>query len=305
MRQAIPKTAFALLSGSAQWGLVFPDDLKEPGITVLERGLRFETPWGATENWQVLGVSGRYTPDRQDRTILNVFSHGWPTDSIDHSMHRKVAWVLREAGVRKILADSTVGSLNKFLQPRDFIIPRDVLDLSQTQYSLLDGRLRHQCSAKQLFCPSLAQALEGIARELWPAPARVLGHGQHVIAVHNWGPRFSSQAEAQAYKLLGGDAVNQSIGPEASAAREIGACFVSASFVVRYQDGILEGAVEAVDHLHHELARLAARISLLTLMRAPLTTACGCPGLHASRPAGYTINAQGGRVRQSRKARTR
>ena len=169
------------------------------------------------------------------------------SEAIDPSAHRKVAWVMREAGVRKILADSTVGSLNKYLQPRDFVIARDVLDLSQTQFSLLDGRLRHLCSSVQLFCPSMADTLEATATALWPAPGRVLGHRHNVIATHNWGPRFSSRAEAGAYRILGGDAINQSIGPEASAAREIGACFVSAAFVVRYQDGASSGILTCYD----------------------------------------------------------
>ena len=38
----IPQTPFALLSGSAQWGLAFPDDLEEPGVRILDRGLAFE-----------------------------------------------------------------------------------------------------------------------------------------------------------------------------------------------------------------------------------------------------------------------
>ena len=294
MTNAIPQTPFALLSGSAQWGLAFPDDLHEPGVRILERGLRFDTPWGATENWQVIEIDASETADGRSRTILNVFSHGWPVDAIDHSMHRKVAWVLAQAGVRKILADSTCGSLNKFLKPRDFIIARDVLDFSQTQFSLLGGRLRHLCSSQQMFCPSLAGVLEKTATELWPKPGRVIGHDQNLVALHNWGPRFASRAEACAYQMLGGDAMNQSIGPEASAAREIGACFISASFIVRFQDGILDGAVDEVDQIHKDLAHVSSRISLLTMMRATLTTECGCQSLHVTRPPKYAINAQGG-----------
>jgi 5'-methylthioadenosine phosphorylase len=294
MTDMIPQTPFALLSGSAQWGLAFPDDLREPGVKVVDRGLRFDTPWGPTENWQVIEIDAGHTGDGKSRTILNVFSHGWPVDAIDHSTHRKVAWVLSQAGVRKILADSTCGSLNKFLKPRDFIIPRDVLDFSQTQFSLLGGRLRHLCSSRQMFCPNLAGVLEKTATELWPLPGRVIGHEQNLVAVHNWGPRFASRAEAHAYQTLGGDAMNQSIGPEASAAREIGACFISASFIVCFQDGILEGVTDEVDQIHKDLAHVSSRISLLTMMRASLTTECGCEGLHVRRPAEYAVNAQGG-----------
>src|SRR6266545_8248401 len=177
MPVAVPKTPYALLSGSAGWGLRFPEELDEPAVRVLERWLAFETPWGTTGNWQVLEVDGSLTPDSRSRIVLNVFSHGWPNDAIDHATHQRVAWVLQQAGARKILADSTCGSLNKALQPRDFIVPRDIIDFSQTQYSVMAGRLRHQSYAAQLFCPRLAKTLELTARGLWPAPGRVLGHG--------------------------------------------------------------------------------------------------------------------------------
>jgi 5'-methylthioadenosine phosphorylase len=268
------------------------------GVRIPDRGLTFETPWGASENWQVLEVDGSHTPDRKTRTILNVFAHGWPVDSIDHATHRKVGWIMMQAGVRKILSDSTCGSLNKFLKPKDFIIPFDVLDFSQTHYSMLPGRLTDLCLSRQLFCPHLGGLLQRVAQQLWPLPGRVVGQDQQLVAAHNWGPRFSSPAEANAYQVLGADAINQSIGPEASVAREIGACFVSASFIVRFQDGILDRQVEEVDKIHKDLADVASRISLRTMMQADLTDECGCRALHVSRPADYAINAQGRRMNE-------
>lgn len=272
---AIPKTPFALISGSAQWGLRFPDDVLEPGVSVRERGLRFQTPWGVSENWQVIEVSGEGTPDGQPRRILNVFAHGWPIDSIDHEAFRKVAWILQEAGVEKILADSTSGSLNKMLKPGDFIIPFDVLDVSQTRYSL-SGKMTAACQSTQLFCPQLAGLLQETAEALWPQPHRVVGQDQQLVFAHNWGPRFGSRAEANAYRVMGADAMNHSTGAEASLAREIGACYVAASFIVRWQDGILDAPPADSSELHASLRHSASRISLRTMIRTSLTQSCGC-----------------------------
>lgn len=290
---AIPKTPYALLSGSAGWGLRFPDDLAEPGVRVLDRWLTFETPWGPAGNWQVLELDGALAPDGRARTVLNVFSHGWPNDAIDHAAHRRVAWVLAQAGARKVLADSTCGSLNKAIQPRDLVIPKDVLDFSQTQYSAMPGRLRHQGLANQLFCPAMAATLEANARQAWPQPGRVLGHGHRVVATHNWGPRFTSRAEARAFQMLGGDVVNQSIGPEASAMREIGACFASSSYVVCWEDGVVDAPGEAIDPIHHDLARASVRISLLTMARVDPGEACGCAALRIERAPEYADFAPG------------
>ena len=294
MSHGIPQTPFALLSGSAGWGIRFPDDLEEPGVRVVERGLAFDTPWGRTENWQLIELDGRATADGRPRRFLNVFSHGWPIDAIDHSAHRRVAWVLAQAGVRKVVADSTCGSLNKALRPRDFILPGDVIDFSQTQYSVLDGRFRHLCFANQMFCPALGGVVERIAQALWPGPGRVFGSDTRIVVAHNWGPRFTSRAEASAYRQLGADAINQSIGPEATAAREIGACFVSASYVVCFEDGVVPGGGEALDGIHADLAEAASRISLRSMAQAVLSEDCGCAGYRVERPADYATIAKDG-----------
>ena len=185
--------------------------------------------------------------------------------------------------MKKILADSTCGSLNKAVRPGDFVIPRDVMDFSQTQFSVMPGRHRHIAFAQQLFCPGLAGTLEQTAAASWPSPARVYGHGTGVVAAHNWGPRFTSRAEAQAYRMLGGDVVNQSIGPEASAMREIGACFISASYVVCFEDGVAEETNDAVNigSIHADLAKISTRISLVTLARAAVDQTCGCGNLRS------------------------
>ena len=132
------------------------------------------------------------------RRALNVFSHGWACDAVDHSVHRKVFWVLGQAGVRKIVADSTCGSLNRALQPRDYVITSDVLDLSQTPYSTLPGRFAYLCRGAQLFCPALAGTLEDVARTLWPPTGRVYGRANRIVTAHSWGPRLESPAEARA-----------------------------------------------------------------------------------------------------------
>ena len=41
MSEPIPPVAVAIVCGSANWGVRFPEDLEEPGVTVLERDLVF------------------------------------------------------------------------------------------------------------------------------------------------------------------------------------------------------------------------------------------------------------------------
>lgn len=292
--QEIPRTPFALISGSAGWGLRFPEDLQEPGVRVLERGLTFDTPWGSTEKWQLIECDGSIGVDGRPRLVLNVFAHGWPIENIDHATHRSVFWVLGQAGVKKVLSDSTCGSLNRAIQPRDFVISSDILDLTQTPYSTLPGRFKYLCRGAQMFCPSLGQTLESSARGLWTKGGRVYGLSNRLVMAHTWGPRFETPAEARAYQLLGADAVNQSIAPEATNAREIGACFVSASYVTDFVDGVIPDEWGDLDTIHEELGIVAARISLRAIARAELTEACGCQAFRMVRPSKYAVAAQAG-----------
>jgi 5'-methylthioadenosine phosphorylase len=289
----IPRVDIGLLSGSAGWGIRFPDDLDVAGVRVTDRGLTFQTPYGRTENWQVIELDGTLTADGRPRRVLNVFAHGWPMHEIDHSVTRTVGWVLQQAGVSKLIADSTCGSLNRALQPRDLVLSADVLDLSQTQYSLLPGRFKYLCRGVQMFCPSMGDTIEKIARASWPVGARVYGHANQLVAAHCWGPRFETGAESRAYRLLGADILNQSITQEATMARELGACFASLSYVVTFLADY-QGQVPSewgVDQVHHELARLALLVVLQSLANVSLTDECGCRTYRTERPAQYAVGA--------------
>jgi 5'-methylthioadenosine phosphorylase len=288
----ICKTPYALISGSAGWGIRFPEDLQEPGVRVIERGLTFDTPYGPSDYWQVIEFDASLTADGKTRQVLNVFAHGWPIDRMDRSAHQRVFWALEQAGVKKVLADSTCGSLNRAVQPRDYVISSDFLYLNETEYSVLPGRFKHVCRGKQLVCPHMAATLEEVARELWPARDRVYGYGNSLVAAHTWGPRFETPAEARALMLMGADIVNQSMAPEATNAREIGACFVSGTYVVNYVDGVLPHEWGELDRIHDDLGNLAARISLRAIARAELTDACGCSGYRKERPAKYRTVGQ-------------
>jgi 5'-methylthioadenosine phosphorylase len=294
MTAAIPRAPFALISGSAGWGLRFPEDLREPGVRVLERGLSFDTPWGPSGGWQLIEIDGAGTADGRPRQILNVFAHGWPVDAVDHTPHRRVFWILQQAGARKVLADSTCGSLNRAIQPRDFIIAADMLDLTQTQYSVLPGRFRYLARGAQIVCPHMARTLDRTARELWPRDARVYGPMNQLVMAYTFGPRFETPAEARALQLLGADIVGQSAAPEATAAREIGACYASASYVVDFVDGVVAGEWGDLDGIHTEVGALAVRISLRAMARFELTDECGCHTYRTERPKKYAAAGPGG-----------
>ncbi|MDA8212956.1 MAG: phosphorylase, partial [Clostridia bacterium] len=56
--------------------------------------------------------------------------HGWRRGVSRADASRQVFWVFRQAGVKKILAEGGVGSINHLLRPRDVVIPNDYIDMS-------------------------------------------------------------------------------------------------------------------------------------------------------------------------------
>ncbi|MDX7951757.1 5'-methylthioadenosine phosphorylase [Lichenihabitans sp. Uapishka_5] len=289
MPDTIPAADFAIVCGSANWGLRMPEDLDEPGVTVTARDLTFDTPWGETGDWKLIEIDGALTPDGKPRAVLVVWSHGWSVDHIDHGAQRRVFSVLQQAGVRKVLCCSTAGALNRAVLKGDFTIVNDILELTQTQFSLLPGRVAYDCSGKQLVCPACAATLEDTARELWPAGQRVYGRSAGLVAGHAWGPRLTSPAEAQAHRMLGADITNHSLVPEATLSREIGACFVNCSFItVAYDDYFAPADRKIIDDdMLTGLNPIASRIALRAIARMRLDEPCLCAGLRTPQPASH------------------
>jgi len=282
----IPHAPFALISGSGSWGVDFPTGVGEPGISVVERGLAFDTPHGRIENFSVFRIAGSETADGRERLVLNVFAHGWRPGVLDHGCFLQTFWVLREAGVRKIIAESTCGSLNRALRPRDLVISADIIDFTQTRFTLLPDRFTYLCTGAQMFCPAIGETLKRAALPLWPSSGRVYGRDDGLVMGITLGPRFETPAEARWLQQSGCDLVGQSAGPEVFLAREIGACYASSSYVVNWVDGIHEQTWE-LDGIHEELKLPASRLVLRAIKQVALDDACGCTRYRKPRPHHY------------------
>ena len=72
MPDAIPEVRSAIVCGSANWGARVPEDLEEPGVTVLRRDLVFATPWSDGGEWKLVAIDGSSTPDGAPRQVLVV-----------------------------------------------------------------------------------------------------------------------------------------------------------------------------------------------------------------------------------------
>ena len=220
----IPAAAYAVVGGSGTLSSNFPANVKADDVEILADNLRFDTPYGESPAMRLFRVG--------EKRVLTVKMHGWRSGVTRADASRQVFWVFREAGVKRIISEGGVGTVNKLLDLRDFIIPDDYLDLSVRKDVMLDGRYLLVC--RVALCPEMRKALIESTKKRFDG--RVFTRGTYAVTD---GRHFESPAEVA---MMNGhaDIVGQSICPEVYLAREIGACYAGLYFTVNYGEGIKE-----------------------------------------------------------------
>ena len=222
--QKIPAAAYAVVGGSGTLSSNFPANVKADDVEILADNLHFDTPYGESPAMRLFRVG--------EKRVLTVKMHGWRSGVTRADASRQVFWVFREAGVKRIISEGGVGTVNKLLDLRDFIIPDDYLDLSVRKDVMLDGR--YLLVMRDALCPEMRKALIAATKKRFDG--RVFTRGTYAVTD---GRHFESPAEVA---MLNGhaDIVGQSICPEVYLAREIGACYAGLYFTVNYGEGIKE-----------------------------------------------------------------
>jgi 5'-methylthioadenosine phosphorylase len=260
---AVPAAGFAVIGGSGSLAADLLAGL-DPAARVLEDGLVFDTPWGESPPFVLF--------ERDGRRALHVRMHGWRAGVSRGRASRQVFSVLHRAGVKRILSDAGVGSLNRLLDPGDLVVPDDFVDMTTDR----DGRGMvvgdHLLIMRDAVCATGRGALVAAARRLAP-DRRLFTRGTYVVTE---GPRFESPAEVRVLQTMG-DIVGQSFSPEVWLARDIGACYAGVYVIVNYGEGVVR------DWEHDELKRiftadagLMGRILLGALAALPEDDACRC-----------------------------
>lgn len=266
--QHIPQAEFGICGGSGSLSFDFPGGLNDPRVEVLATDLVFDTPFGKSPTFTHFSVDGPFGV----RNVLAVKMHGWRRGVKRADASLQTFWVFHAAGVRKVLADGGVGSLNHLLDPRDIMIPNDFVDLTMKQDIYVRGD--HLLIMRQPVCPDLARHLDLGARQRFP---RVYKRGTYLVTD---GPRFESIAEVDYMRRLGGDVIGQSFAPEVFLSRDIGACYAGVYIVVNYGEGVVkEWEHDEMKSVFFDEAETIARIVVDSLSGADLAAECGCAEL--------------------------
>ena len=262
--QQIPAASYAVIGGSGTLSSDFPRASTAGDVEILADGLHFTTPYGESPAFRLFSVAGR--------RVLTCRMHGWRSGVTRADASRQVFWVLREAGVRRILSEGGVGTVNPLLDPRDFLIPDDYLDLSVRKDVMLDGR--YLLVMRDALCAELRQTLIEETKKRYTG--RVFDRGIYAVTD---GRHFESPAEI-AMMQGHADIVGQSLAPEVYLAREIGACYAGLYFVVNYGEGIRPWSHDTLEQIFYDDAPMIGDILLATIRSVSAEeTSCPCRSL--------------------------
>lgn len=194
----------AIIGGS---GLEDPNILKSPQI------IKVETPYGEPTSELTCGKIGNV-----DVVILSRHGkkHTIPPTQVNN---RANIWALKEQGCDFILATTACGSLHEEIDRGHLVILDQFIDFTKHRKTTFfetfePGEMKHTVMADP-FDSNLRKLLIDSAQEL-----KLLYHKNGTV-VSIEGPRFSTRAESNMFRMWGADVINMSTAPEVILANEL------------------------------------------------------------------------------------
>ncbi|KAH9442066.1 hypothetical protein Pst134EA_027770 [Puccinia striiformis f. sp. tritici] len=206
---------------------------KLEGIEPVE-SLNIDTPWGQTSS----PISLFKLPNGQVVAFLARHGVSHQISPSEVPSRANIA-ALKSIGCQVIVAFSAVGSLREEFKPRDIVIPNQIIDRTKSvrPSSFFHGLgvVGHAMFGEpfdveltKLVTKSVQQAVAGFE------PNDQIGVHADKVAICMEGPAFSTRAESNMYRMLGGDIINMSVLPEAKLAREAELSYVLIAQITDY-----------------------------------------------------------------------
>jgi 5'-methylthioadenosine phosphorylase len=253
----IPKVHHAIIGGSGTWAGDFPESAGSAGVTVLEKNLEFETPFGTTAPMKLVELSAAVTADGSPRRFLTVPFHGYHGLAPRDAPSEQIFWVFQQAGVKVIISEGSGGGINHLLDPGDIIIPHDFFDMTKRPSSI-HHFTRDIVRMAQPLCPYLRSLFYEKAVREYPRvfPRGVYGNTEP--------PRFETAPEVRFLAGAGCDICGHTMIPEVYLARAIGACYAAAYLVSNFAEGVEDPSWKGAGIFDH-YADSAGKIGRVTL----------------------------------------
>ncbi|MCP4690692.1 MAG: S-methyl-5'-thioadenosine phosphorylase, partial [Desulfobacterales bacterium] len=199
--------------------------LDDPGIIENSKKIGVDTPYGEPSSGLTLGEIGGVE-------VAMLARHGREHQfSPGQVNYRANIHALKATGATHIIATTACGSLRKRIDRGHFVILDQFIDFTKTRKttffeSFEDGA--HHTAMADPFDPELSKRLYEASKELgFPTH-----DGGTVVTIE--GPRFSTRAESNMFRIWGADVINMSIAPEAILANEAGVPYAAVAMSTDY-----------------------------------------------------------------------
>lgn len=210
-------TKIAIIGGSG---------LENPAILKNATDLKFDTPYGPTTSDFKCGIiSGK------EVAILSRHGrrHTIPPTQVNN---RANIWAIREIGCTHILATTACGSLRQEIGRGDFVVLDQFIDFTRhrevTFFDSFEPREMKHTPMADPFDSFLRMKIIETAQEL----AMKIFETGTVVTIE--GPRFSTRAESNMFRLWGADVINMSTAPEVVLANELGIPYAAIAMSTDY-----------------------------------------------------------------------
>ncbi len=130
--------------------------------------------------------------------------------------YRANIFALKSLGVTHILASGATGSLREDVHPGQLMLVDQVIDRTYRRANTFYEHAAVHVELAEPFCPVMRQWLVSAAGRV--ADDTVVHNGGTYICME--GPAFSTRAESQVHRDMGGDVIGMTAMPEARLARE-------------------------------------------------------------------------------------
>jgi 5'-methylthioadenosine phosphorylase len=146
--------------------------------------------------------------------------------------YRANIYAMKQIGVKYLISASAVGSLQAEIKPLDLVLPDQFIDRTKGRASTFfgEGIVGHIAFGDPI-CHQLSSILADSIASL-DLPDITLHRGGTYICME--GPAFSTKAESNMYRLLGGTVIGMTNLPEAKLAREAEIAYATLALATDY-----------------------------------------------------------------------
>lgn len=242
-------------------GIIGGSGLDNPGILENSKEIQVTTLYGAPSSPLTIGKLGNV-----DVVILarHGRSHNISPTNVNFKANIRV---LKDQGVTHVIATTACGSLRENIERGDFVILDQFIDFTfhrshPTFFADFSDGAKHN---------AMPSPFDEKLRKNLIETSKALGYATHekgtVITIE--GPRFSTKAESNMFRIWGADVINMSIAPECILANELGIPYAVVAMSTDYDS--FRDDVEPVswDEIKKVFAENADKVKKLLITAIP------------------------------------